>query len=135
MNVEDLIFKVILRFKVVHSIPGRIRIHIPMSRKIPREWKQTLENLDRLKNFEGIREVNFSVITGNALIYYDPEKISDKQIIDTLRQIAKVLNNHRRELSRRADQDQNQALEYLLNLLKVHIPWPKSTDMDSTRSQ
>ena len=135
MNVEDLIFKVILRFKVVHSIPGRIRIHIPMSRKIPREWKQTLENLDRLKNLEGIREVNFSVITGNALIYYDPEKISDKQIIDTLRQIAKVLNNHRRELSRRADQDQNQALEYLLNLLKVHIPWPKSTDMDSTRSQ
>ena len=135
MRVEDLIFKVLLRFKVVHSIPGRIRIHIPMSRKIPKEWKQSLENLDRLKELEGIREVDFSMITGNALVHYDPEKISEKEIIETLREIAKVLKTHRQELARRADQDQHQALEYLLNLLKVHIPWPKPTNMDSTRSQ
>lgn len=134
MNFEHLLFKVLLRFKVVHSIPGRIRIHIPMSRKIPAEWKQSLENLDQLKELKGIREVSFSVVTGNALIYYDPTMTSEKEIIDALRQIAKVLNNHRLELSQRANQDQNQALEYLLNLLKVHIPWPKSTDRDSTRS-
>ncbi len=134
MKVEDLIFKVLLRFKVVHSIPGRIRIHIPMSQKIPLEWKQSLENLDRLKTLEGIREVSFSMVTGNALIHYDSQKVTEEEIIDTLRQIAGVLKTHRRELSRRADQDQHQALEYLLNLLKVHISWPKPTEMDSTRS-
>ncbi|GEM_PF-3662984 len=135
MKVEEIVFKVLLRFRVVHSIPGRIRIHVPMSQRIPTEWKQSLENLDRLKNLAGIQEVSFSVITGNALIHYDPEKISEKEIIETLRQIAKVLKAHRQELIRRADLDQHQALEYLLNLLKVHIPWPQSTEVDSTRSQ
>ena len=134
MTVEDLLFKVLLRFKVVHSIPGRIRIHIPMSRKIPEEWGASLEHLDRLTNLKGIEKVSFSNLTGNALINYDPEVTSEKEIIDALREIAKVFKTHHKEITRRADQNRQEALEYLLDLLRIHISWPEATEENPRRS-
>ena len=75
--------RVLLRPKVLHSLPGRVRIHVPALRHIPVDSKDRfaapLAHLIALP--EGIDNVEISFQTGNLLIRYDPDKITENEIV------------------------------------------------------
>lgn len=122
MKFDNLFFKIALKCKVVHSIPGRMRINIPLTQKIPSSWKGSSEKLFVfLKKIPGIQDVSFNYATGNALILYDDQIISEKEILDALNQLGSLLYKHRDELSRFAAEDQDKAIDYLMKLLEMHL--------------
>lgn len=49
MIIEDIIFNFHVRIKVVHSIPGRMRIHIPIAKKFQKRCIYLIDILKRLK--------------------------------------------------------------------------------------
>lgn len=130
--IEEILFNILLRFRVVHSIPGRLRINIPHASKIPAEWKPDDSELDFLRQIDGIRDFSFSYITGNALIHYNPSVISEEEIIATFRHIGKVLAQHRQEIKQISRQKEPAAARlYLIQLVRQHLcPEPPSRKDD-----
>ena len=75
MNIKNHIIKHFIKFKVVHSIPGRLRLKVSNASKIPQEAKEYDKYVVQgLKMLEGITDVEFNYITGSVVITYE-EKI------------------------------------------------------------
>jgi hypothetical protein len=74
-------------YKIVHQLPGRIKIHLPIIKGLSVEKLKLLA--DRLfADFElpdGIKKVRPNPITGNVVIEYDPNKIDIFLFLEELR--------------------------------------------------
>ena len=83
MNIKNHIIKHFIKFKVVHSIPGRIRVKINNASKIPKEAtmydKYVIEGI---KILDGIDNIEFNYITGSVIITYNPDKLNEKIVIN-----------------------------------------------------
>lgn len=64
-----------LSLKVVHRLPGRIRLRLSTGLQNPEEMEQTV------KRHPGIAEVTYSRYTGSVLLRYDPGEISQEELI------------------------------------------------------
>jgi|ADKJ01.1.fsa_nt_gi hypothetical protein len=74
-------------YKIVHQLPGRIKIHLPLIKGVSVEKLKLLA--ERLfADFElpdGIKKVRPNPITGNVVIEYDPNKIDIFLFLEELR--------------------------------------------------
>ncbi len=74
-------------YKIVHQLPGRIKIHLPLIKGVSVEKLKLLaERL--IADFElpdGIKKVRPNPITGNVVIEYDPNKIDILVFLEELR--------------------------------------------------
>jgi hypothetical protein len=74
-------------YKIVHQLPGRIKIHLPLIKGVSVDKLKLLA--DRLfADFElpdGIKKVRPNPITGNVVIEYDPNKIDILVFLEELR--------------------------------------------------
>ena len=71
----DLYLKCLKKIKVVHSLPGRLRVNIYGIREFPdlaKEYAPVLEKT--VRNLSG-------VTSGNLLINYDPAKTSEAELL------------------------------------------------------
>lgn len=67
------------KIKLLHSIPGRIRLLVPGLNMIPKEMKNYENKLTELiKLLNGIECVEYSYITNKILIKYDASKLNEK---------------------------------------------------------
>jgi hypothetical protein len=64
-----------------HAIDGRIRLGIP---GVKGSWAKAQELKDRIINYQGIYDVRPNPTTGNVLITYDPQRISQWDILKSL---------------------------------------------------
>ena len=64
------------KYKVVHSLPGRVRLHIPILKQMD-EYASIAELFESIK---GVRRVRIEPIIQTMLIEYDPQEI-DKRIV------------------------------------------------------
>ena len=66
-------------YTVKHQIPGRIRIEIPVLKKMAMaELKRLADVVTHVWKIEGIRDFSASLVTGNVTIKYDPAVIDIK---------------------------------------------------------
>ena len=83
------------QIKVVHSIPGRLRLSVPNLSKIPEELKKYDYRVTELiLSKKGIKSIEYSYVTNKILLYYDVKLISEKQILDWLNKVWKTMINH-----------------------------------------
>lgn len=83
------------KIKVVHSIPGRLRLQIPGLDKVPKEL-QKYDNYTTniIKMEKGIDEITYSYLTGKVLITYNEKLTNEKKIIDWLNFVwKKIIDN------------------------------------------
>ncbi len=57
-------------YKVVHHVPGRIRVQVPIIKKLS---VGTLKKLAEMPIPEGIKDVRANPVTGSLVITYDPD--------------------------------------------------------------
>jgi hypothetical protein len=67
-----------------HAIDGRIRIGIP---GVKGSWAKAQELKDRIANYQGIDDVRPNPTAGNVLIIYDPQRISQYDILKSLHEL------------------------------------------------
>jgi len=65
-----------------HAIDGRIRIHIP---EVKWSGVKAREIAAKLMEYEGILYVSANPTTGNVLINYDPDRMSQGDVFQKLR--------------------------------------------------
>ena len=91
-NILKKTYLMFNKVKVVHSIPGRIRLLIPSLDKFPEQMKkqeQYITAIIKLKN--GIKSVEYSYLTSKVLIEYDKDKLKEQDIVDWLNKIWKII--------------------------------------------
>ena len=78
--------KFISASRIVHRIPGRIRMHIPILEKLPARWlifSDPTAELIKMRN--GIEDVKIQPLTGSLTIHYAPDVIEEIDIIKWLK--------------------------------------------------
>jgi hypothetical protein len=83
--------KFISASRIVHSLPGRIRIHIPILEKLPSGWLTYSEHTAELiKMRNGIEDVKIRPVTGSLIICYDPDQIGESEILTWLKTLVET---------------------------------------------
>lgn len=68
--------------KILHNIHGRVRIHIPVLKKVPGEFQKDAEELVSMASLiSEINHASVSFITGNILVKYDHREVSAEDIL------------------------------------------------------
>lgn len=94
-NLLSTAFLLFNKIKVVHSIPGRLRLSVPGLNKVPEHMKQ----YDRyttsiIKMEKGILEVSYSYMTCKILVTYDVNLTNEKNIVNWINFVwKKVVEN------------------------------------------
>lgn len=121
MIIEDIIFNFHVRIKVVHSIPGRMRIHIPIAKKIPEALHLSDRHFEAFKMVKGINDVRFSYMTCNAIVEYDLTKTTEEKILSNFKSIAKFAQQHKESLEQFTPNQKEEAFDYFVELIKPYI--------------
>ncbi len=89
MANPGLMLKNFRSIEVVHHLPGRLRLYIPLLEGLPPNWlKYQSDLIEIIKLREGIVDIELSIISGRALICYDPAKTNQTQVLQWLRTLA-----------------------------------------------
>ena len=92
MNIKNHIIKHFIKFKVVHSIPGRLRLKVNNASKIPQEAKEYDKYVAQgIKMLDGIKDVEFNYITGSVVITYDTKKTYEEKIVKWINKVIDIV--------------------------------------------
>ena len=107
------------QIKVVHSIPGRLRLFVPNLSKVPEELKKYDNEVKKLiLSKKGIKSVEYSYITNKILLYYDPNLISEKEILEWMNKVWKTVVNHPELYENKTLKEIEDNLEIFYDLIK-----------------
>jgi hypothetical protein len=82
--------------QVVHRLPGRLRIHLPILKKLAGEIRIDRGIFDQFAaGIRGLRSVDLSLRTGNVVLKYDEHLLSERQILDVLSKISRAAIRYR----------------------------------------
>jgi len=107
--LEDIAIWSQLRPKVVHSLPGRLRLRIGLLRKLPDDWLNVAEVARRaIAASSEISSVDFDHRTGSLLIRYEPKRLTESDVLAYLRCLLELLRRNRNRIKGISN---NQAVE------------------------
>ena len=79
------------RYKVVHQLPGRVRLSAPVLERLPSDWNHLVSDVvDVVKFGKGIEDVQITLASGRALVLYDPEQTDLKRIESWIKRLARM---------------------------------------------
>ena len=108
--------------KIIHSIPGRLRLSIPGLSSIPEEMrKHEHYTTDLILSKEGIQSIEYSYTTSKVLIHYDKDKITDKEIVSWLNAVWKIIVDHSALYEKMTLGEIEKNLERFYDLLKKEL--------------
>ena len=76
-----------LSYEIAHHVPGRIRIKVPILKKLS---LSALLELAAIPFEAGILDVQPNPITSSLVIYYDPRKIDILEYLETVASNSKI---------------------------------------------
>ena len=107
------------QIRVVHSIPGRLRLFVPNLSKVPEELKKYDNEVKKLiLSKKGIKSVEYSYITNKILLYYDPNLISEKEILEWINKVWKTVIEHSELYENKSLKEVEDNLEIFYDLIK-----------------
>lgn len=84
------------RPRVVHRLPGRLRINLPILKRLPADTRIDPGIVDRFtEEISGLRSIGVSLRTGNILLEYDEDALNEQQIFDALSKIGRAVVRYR----------------------------------------
>ncbi|AEB76294.1 HMA2 domain-containing protein [Clostridium botulinum] len=90
-NIKLYIVKHLKKIKIIHSIPGRIRLKLPNIGNVPEEFRKYDDFIIKaVKILDGVNEISFNYVIGTALITYDTHKVYEKKILGWIEDIVDI---------------------------------------------
>jgi len=123
-QIAILIYKNTAKFKVIHNIPGRLRIHIPGLKLVSTDLFEKYEEFftDIFKEVKGIKSVKCCKITGNVLIEYANDLLDDTKILEWLKKMRnEMLNSFLKDFNKEKNFEEKKMVQYLSDNLKEKI--------------
>lgn len=116
LALGQLFVRQMCRPRVVHRLPGRLRVHVPVLQRLPADDEVFLDRLvDVLTRCPGVEGVQGNRTSANLLIRYDPDSIEEKVLLHWLHNLADSAMRVAPGLVGRPASAWRQAAERLLN--------------------
>ena len=95
MNFKKFIIGQLMKIKVSHSLPGRLRLKVSSLKLIPKEYIVYEKFIDEsLKKLDGVTSVEINNLTGSILVIYDVNITYEKKILRWIEKLKDIgLNN------------------------------------------
>lgn len=95
MNFKKFIIGQLMKIKVSHSLPGRLRLKVSSLKLIPKEYIVYEKFIDEsLKKLDGVTSVEINNLTGSILVIYDINITYEKKILRWIEKLKEIgLNN------------------------------------------
>ena len=107
------------QIRVVHSIPGRLRLFVPNLSKVPEELKKYDGEVKKLiLSKKGLKSVEYSYITNKILLYYNSNLISEKEILEWINKVWKTVIEHSELYEKKSLKEIEDNLEIFYDLIK-----------------
>ncbi|MGO9121060.1 MAG: HMA2 domain-containing protein [Desulfomonilaceae bacterium] len=98
-DLNTLLIQWGLKVRLLHKLPGRLRVEISMLRKIPVEKRELIEKvIGRVALPSGIKSLDLSFISGSVLLKYDAHIITEQGVLATIRELVNTVVYHREAL-------------------------------------
>ncbi len=123
MFLEEWLISKLQHYRVLHAIPGRIRLQIPLWKQIPKELVLESNTMGLAQFLPGIRDIRLNSVTGTVLISYDPQCLTEQEILHTLDEMVNLLLQHRKQLTKFRPEQRDEALAYVQKLAEAHWAW------------
>lgn len=117
---------ILMRPRVLHSIPGRMRLNLPVLKQLGDEVEHWFPVISRLIEIpQAVLTVSPNAVSGNIVIEYDPRLTNPEQLLHFLNALMGLCLNNRDKL-RRVSQDQvdrieTQLADWLRNALSPEL--------------
>lgn len=85
--------------RVVHRLPGRLRVHFTALLHVERDRSAIESLVERALSVPpGVNEAKACCRTGNALVNYDPARLSEDELVKWIESVARALAGERERL-------------------------------------
>lgn len=121
MGIKEIIANALYKVQVIHSLPGRLRLHIPYIKKIPTEWQLEENYFTVAQRIKGINKVEVCYKTANALVLYDNQKLSPEDVVKLFKDMAIVGMKHKDEFLNYSPEQKNQAILHFVKIMDSHF--------------
>ena len=118
MNWVDSCKLFLNRPKVVHRLPGRLRVHVPFLQKLPSGHQERADRIAALLSVpDEIESASANLMTGNALIRFDAAKITENELLEYLRGMFEIFIRNRESFEGIAPDDDDRVFERLKSII------------------
>ena len=118
-NFFKATYLILNQIRVVHSIPGRLRLFVPNLSKVPEELKKYDGEVKKLiLSKKGLKSVEYSYITNKILLYYNSNLISEKEILEWINKVWKTVIEHSELYENKSLKEIEDNLEIFYDLIK-----------------
>jgi allophanate hydrolase subunit 1 len=108
------------RPRIVHGLPGRLRLHLPALRALDpgqRDWLVLWQ--EALGDLPGIRAVELNPTTGSVLIRYDPARLTEQELVGFLHAVNRIVLRHWDRLAAIPPERLPEAVRQLVDALRA----------------
>lgn len=93
MAFWELVTGKLMAPRVVHSLPGRLRVHVPALCHLPEDMKPLVGHFEKiLKVSSTIEKATLNLRSGNILVCYCQESAKEKDVLSFLSRMLKLLS-------------------------------------------
>lgn len=122
MDLLGNIFNFTHQIKVIHSIPGRMRLSIPSAKALPDECKNYEDIFSKiLLEVLDLSSFDYNYITGKALVTYDINKTDDKEILDKIKLAMKIITRHRKHFNDISPSEVEKTMKNIAEIIKAEF--------------
>jgi len=96
MDLARICIQIAGRPKVIHRLPGRLRVRLPHLRRLSRKHQGVADAIGALLAVpDGIGRVTASLTSGTVLVHYDERHLTEKVILGYLRDAMEIFLRNR----------------------------------------
>jgi len=94
MTIARWVLDAEMKPRVVHRLPGRVRLRLPALTRIPDVHRLVVAQcLQRACLPEGLHTLRADLLTGSMLIRYDPERLDEQAVLTWVETLARAVES------------------------------------------
>ncbi|OFI06043.1 hypothetical protein CLOACE_12980 [Clostridium acetireducens DSM 10703] len=125
-DLKLLIFKHLNKIKVVHSIPGRLRVKVPYLKNLSQEFRIYEKYIIKaIKILPGVDEITINYVLGTVLIMYQSNIITEEKILSWIKKVVSFQVDNFDFIKDNIESNFQMVVEYLEKNLKEEVKYIK----------
>ena len=119
IDLKQRIGDYLLGPKVIHRVPGRLRVSVPAIRHIPSQFNGMANRLmDKVRLPDGVKTVDLNFISGNVLIHYHVNQTEEVGVMGWLNDLYVFLLSLEKRLAKLPESEKKKAASHVVCFLE-----------------
>ena len=119
IDLKQRIGDYLLGPKVIHRVPGRLRVSVPAIRRVPSQFNGMVNRLiDKVRLPNGVKTVDLNFISGNVLIHYHVNQTEEVDVMGWLNDLYVFLLSLEKRLAKLPESERKKAASHVVCFLE-----------------